>query len=66
MPDVKDKSISRDRSVPLFRTDPPVQNARESLGEFAYRAFRVLTFVSLMWLVGSRSVARLSARHSTA
>jgi len=40
MPDVKDKSISRDRSVPLFRTDPPVQNARESLGEFAYRALR--------------------------
>jgi DNA-binding GntR family transcriptional regulator len=40
MPETKDKAQARGRNVPLFRTEPPIQNARESLGEFAYRALR--------------------------
>lgn len=40
MAQVKDKVQRRDRIVPLFRSEPPVQNARESLGDFAYRALR--------------------------
>ena len=40
MMDVKHRSQGKDRGVPLFRTEPPMQNARESLGDFAYRALR--------------------------
>jgi DNA-binding GntR family transcriptional regulator len=40
MPDIKDKIQNVHRAVGLFKTEPPVQSARESLGDFAYRALR--------------------------
>jgi DNA-binding GntR family transcriptional regulator len=40
MHDVKDKIRSHSSVIDLFKAEPPVQGAHESLGAFAYRALR--------------------------
>lgn len=40
MHDVKGKTRNDIAAIDLFKTDPPVQGANESLGAFAYRALR--------------------------